>query len=294
VRRLRGIADRVNSGLNRISSGGRRLEHGLGQASELAGTFEGALDTLGSGAERLAAGLGELQGGAGTLERHLADGYRRTRGFEGALRRTAVQVSTSVRPLARGQRELRRQSPGLFDSGYFVLSALDGARPRQRELAGEAVDVGQGGQAARMLVISTHPFNSSGSEAAGRHLTEVAKRIERTTGLETRLAGGAATLNDYGAVTRSRIPLVIAAVILITFLMLVLLLRTPLLAAIAVLLNLASVGAAVGVMTLVCKIPAGHPLGGHPYVDTVGAAGIFGITFGLSIDYAVFLIARMR
>ena len=47
-------------------------------------------------------------------------------------------------------------------------------------------------------------------------------------------------------------------------------------------------------MTLVCKIPAGYPLGGHPYIDTVGAAAIFGVTFGLSIDYAVFLLARMR
>jgi RND superfamily putative drug exporter len=47
-------------------------------------------------------------------------------------------------------------------------------------------------------------------------------------------------------------------------------------------------------MALVCRIPDGYPLGGHPYVDTVGAAAIFGVTFGLSIDYAVFLLARMR
>jgi putative drug exporter of the RND superfamily len=47
-------------------------------------------------------------------------------------------------------------------------------------------------------------------------------------------------------------------------------------------------------MTLVCRLPAGVPLGGHPYIDTVGAAAIFGVTFGLSIDYAVFLLARMR
>jgi len=47
-------------------------------------------------------------------------------------------------------------------------------------------------------------------------------------------------------------------------------------------------------MSLVCKIPDGYPLGGHPYIDTVGAAAIFGVTFGLSIDYAVFLLVRMR
>ena len=94
--------------------------------------------------------------------------------------------------------------------------------------------------------------------------------------------------------TRARIPLVVGAVVIACFLMLLLILRAPLLAAIAVVLNLASVAAAIGVMALVCKIPDGYPLGGHPYVDTVGAAAIFGVTFGLSIDYAVFLLARMR
>jgi RND superfamily putative drug exporter len=294
LRRLRGIADRVNGGLNRIVAGGGRLESGVGQ---LAGAAEGlneGLGRLGSGAGRLAAGLGELQGGAGTLEQHLAEGFHRSRPLEAGLRRTGIQVSSTVAPLARGARRLQRESPGLFASGYFVLSALDGANQNRRAIAGEAVDVEGGGQAARMLVIPTSGFNTAGSEAVGRRLTGDAERLGGDGRLQTGLAGGAATLNDYGTVTRERIPLVIVAVVLITFLMLVAVLRAPLLAALAVLLNLASVGAAVGVMALVCRIPAGYPLGGHPYVDTVGAAGIFGITFGLSIDYAVFLIARMR
>ena len=86
----------------------------------------------------------------------------------------------------------------------------------------------------------------------------------------------------------------IGAFVLFTLLALVVILRAPLLALLTVCLNLASVAAAIGVMTLVCQIPEGYPLGGHPYVDTVGAGAIFGVTFGLSIDYAVFLIARMR
>ena len=40
--------------------------------------------------------------------------------------------------------------------------------------------------------------------------------------------------------------------------------------------------------------PANLPLGGHTYVDAVGAVMIFGVVFGLSIDYAVFLLSRMR
>src|SRR5690606_19537095 len=67
-----------------------------------------------------------------------------------------------------------------------------------------------------------------------------------------------------------------------------------LLAALAILLNLVSVAAAVGFVSLLLEVPEGYPLGGHSYIDTVGAAGIFAVTFGLSIDYSVFLFARMR
>ncbi len=89
-------------------------------------------------------------------------------------------------------------------------------------------------------------------------------------------------------------PLVILAMTLVTFLALVVLLRALILAALAVILNLMTVGVAFGVLVLLFNVPAGWPLGGHDYVDAIGAAGIFGIVFGLSVDYAVFLLARMR
>ena len=86
----------------------------------------------------------------------------------------------------------------------------------------------------------------------------------------------------------------IAVITLATFLILVIVLRALLLAAIAVVLNLVTVAVAFGVLTLLFDVPEGWPLGGHTYVDAIGAAGIFGIVFGLSIDYAVFLLMRMR
>ena len=49
-----------------------------------------------------------------------------------------------------------------------------------------------------------------------------------------------------------------------------------------------------GVLTALNHVPAGVPFGGHEYIDAVGATMIFGIVFGLSIDYAVFLLLRMR
>jgi RND superfamily putative drug exporter len=71
-------------------------------------------------------------------------------------------------------------------------------------------------------------------------------------------------------------------------------LRALLLAAIAVLLNLLTVAVAFGVLTVLFHVPDSWPLGGHNYVDAVGATMIFGLVFGLSIDYAVFLLSRMR
>jgi RND superfamily putative drug exporter len=294
VRRLRGVAQGVNGALNRLVPGGRRLEEGVGQLSEAAGGLSGGLDRLGDGAERLAGGLDELHGGAGALQSGLADGFQHSEPLQTHLRRAGVRVTALAAPLERGARKLHRESPHLFESGYFVLSALDGAPARRRAEAGEAIDVGKGGQAARMLIVSTHAFNTPGSRQTGKRLLADAERIGHRGNLRTGLTGGAATLNTYGEATQERLPLVIGAFVLFTLLALIVILRAPLLALLAVCLNLASVAAAIGVMTLVCQIPAGYPLGGHPYVDTVGAGAIFGVTFGLSIDYAVFLIARMR
>jgi RND superfamily putative drug exporter len=294
VRRLRDVAQDVNGGVNRLVTGGKRLEDGVGRLAGATDELSSGLDRLGAGAERLAGGLNELQAGAGTLQSGLSQGFQRSYPLQTHLRAAGVRVTAVAAPLEVGAEQLDRDSPHLFDSGYFVLSALDGAPPRRRAEAGEAISVGSGGQAARMLVVSTHAFNTKGSRQTGERLLADAEKLGEEGNLRTGLTGGAATLNTYGKATQERLPLVIGAFVLLTLLALVLILRAPLLALLAVCLNLASVAAAIGVMTLVCQIPDGYPLGGHPYVDTVGAGAIFGVTFGLSIDYAVFLIARMR
>jgi RND superfamily putative drug exporter len=294
VRQLREVARAVNGGLNRLVPGGRRLEEGVGRLAGATDQLSGGLDRLGAGAERLAGGLAELRGGAGALQSGLAEGFHRAYPLQTKLRGAGARVAAVATPLALGAAQLRLQSPHLFDSGYFVLSALDGAQPRRRAQAGEAISLDRGGQAARLLVVSTHPFSSEGSRRSGRRLQEDARALAAESGLLTGVSGGAATLNTYGSATRARLPVAIGIFILFTLLTLVLVLRAPLLALLTVLLNLASVAAAFGVVALVCGLPADWPLGGHPYIDTIGAAGIFGVTFGLSIDYAVFLLARMR
>jgi RND superfamily putative drug exporter len=294
VRRLRDVAQQVNGGVNRLASGGKRLEEGVGELSRAADGLGAGLGKLGAGAERLSDGLNELQGGAGTLQSGLAYGFQRSYPLQVKLRQAGRKVSAASVPLAHGISHLHRDSPGLFDSGYFVLSALDGASAQEKAAAGEAISVGGGGQAARMLIVSRYGFNTQGSLQIGAQLSADARQIEEEGGLETAVTGGAATFNAYGKATKERLPFVLGAFVLFTLFALIAILRAPLLALLAVCLNLASVAAAIGVLTLICQIPAGYPLGGHPYIDTVGAGAIFGVTFGLSIDYAVFLIARMR
>jgi RND superfamily putative drug exporter len=62
---------------------------------------------------------------------------------------------------------------------------------------------------------------------------------------------------------------------------------------IAVALNLVTVGAAFGVLSLLVELPS-RPLGDAGFIDAISAVAIFTVTFGLSIDYQVFLLSRMR
>jgi len=145
-----------------------------------------------------------------------------------------------------------------------------------------------------MLVIPKEPLNTPGSIALNKTLDKDATALGKEAGLETGVTGGPATLNTFSQVTREKIPIVIGAIILATFLVLVLVLRSIPLAAIAIALNMASVGVAFGVLMLLTNVPEGWPLGGRTYIDAVSTVMIFGIVFGLSIDYAVFLLVRMR
>jgi RND superfamily putative drug exporter len=202
-------------------------------------------------------------------------------------------VISGRKRIRRQARQVAAASPNLFNSGYFVLSALDGAPAGTREAVGETIDL-QDGQAASILVISENPFNSDGSIELNRELDDRVAALARDSGLQTGVAGGAAQLNDYSRITRETIPLIVAAITLATLLVLIVVLRSLPLAALAVGLNLLTVGVAFGILTLLSELPEGVPLGGHEYIDAIGAVMIFGIVFGLSIDYAVFLLVRMR
>jgi putative drug exporter of the RND superfamily len=285
-------ADRLSEGLYRITDGSRKLAAGAAKLDAAARNLGNGLTELSTGAVALVAGIDRLSGGAEALEAGLTEAVDRSAPLQG-LDRLGARVLAGKARIKRQVRRVRRATPGLFNSGFFVLSELDGANPAAREAASGTIDL-DSGQAASLTVISRFSFNTPGSIALNKRLKREAGEFSDEAGLETGVSGNVAQVNEFSDVTRERIPLIIAVISLVTFLILVVVLRSIPLAAIAVLLNLTTVGVAFGVLTLLFNVPAGTPLGGNSYVDAVTAVMIYGIVFGLSIDYAVFLLSRMR
>ena len=121
----------------------------------------------------------------------------------------------------------------------------------------------------------------------------IAGRYQRATGVAAPVGGTAAELTDFARVNRTRVPLIILAICLVTYLALVPILRSVVLPAIAVVLNLLTVAAALRADTALRRQPSAA--GRRREVrHAVTVTGIFVITFALSIDYQVFLLTRMR
>ena len=293
LERLEKAAKRLTEGLREIAAGGKRLARGAERLNDATKTLVGGLDRLSGGAVALVAGIDRLAGGAEALEAGLTEAVDRSAPLPAGLNRASVQVLSGKRRVIRQVSRVADASPNLFNSGYFVLSVVDGAPPKARDAAGQAIDL-ESGQAATIRVFSRYTFNTPGSIALNKTLNADARELAEETGLVTGVAGGAAQVNDFTRVTKNRFPIVVIAVTLATFLILILVLRAIPLAALAVGLNLITVGVAFGVLTLLTYLPDGVPLGGRSYVEAIGATMIFGLVFGLSIDYAVFLLSRMR
>jgi putative drug exporter of the RND superfamily len=286
--------EKLEEGLQELHAGSSRLAAGSARLARESQRLGDGITALSGGAVRLVGGLNQLGDGAEALQVALSHGVEESAPLESGLEEASVQVLTGRKRVRAQAGRIADSSPGIFNSGYFVLSALDGTPPTTRQAIDETIDLDGGGQAASVLVISSHSLNSPGSIRLNKQLAGDAAELADKADLTTGVAGGAAQLNDYSRVTRERIPWVVLAITIATFLVLMVILRAIPLAAIAVGLNLATVAVAFGVLTLLFHIPDDWPLGGHSYVDAVGATMIFGLVFGLSIDYAVFLLSRMR
>jgi RND superfamily putative drug exporter len=117
------------------------------------------------------------------------------------------------------------------------------------------------------------------------------------SGARALVTGTTAENIDYFAVMDYWLPIVLAFVLGLSFLLLTVAFRSVVVAATAIVLNLLSVGAAYGLLVLVFQEGVGAGLLGLTQVDVVEAwvpLFLFAVLFGLSMDYQVFLLSRIR
>jgi len=111
------------------------------------------------------------------------------------------------------------------------------------------------------------------------------------------VTGETAEVLDYRALTDRWLPIVFAFVLGLSFVLLTVAFRSIVLAAVAIGLNLLSVAAAYGLIVLVFLKGVGRDLLGFTEVDVIAAwlpLFLFAVLFGLSMDYTVFLLSRIR
>ncbi|MGH8868844.1 MAG: MMPL family transporter [Actinomycetes bacterium] len=158
--------------------------------------------------------------------------------------------------------------------------------------------VNSAGDVAALTVI---PTTSPQSEAT----TDLVDTLRETTlpkavsgtSLTPYVTGQTAGYLDFSARMTDRLPYLIAGVLVLAFLLLLSVFRSLTLAAEAVVLNVLSVGAAYGVVVAVFQWGWGNGLVGVdekiPVVSYVPMM-MFAIVFGLSMDYEVFLLSRIK
>ncbi len=279
AKRLASGATLEASGLSTLEAGAAELDQGIGQLTTGGAQLSSGVTQLERGAAELAAGLNSGVRDAAPLNRGLDQMRRKVNASLGATTSLSDQLDNTTQ-LVRATR-----------SGYITLAIANTGPRAEKAALGTGLNLERGGNAAIVTVMG-----EGNSLRWGHPLRTVLEResaqLARDTGGKTYLGGTAVTGQDFDHLTAVRLPLLIIAVSILTWLALIIVLRSFILAGIAVVLNLLTVGASFGVLVL--GFTGSAPLGGAGYIDSVSVIAVFGIVFSLSIDYALFLMLRMR
>jgi putative drug exporter of the RND superfamily len=147
------------------------------------------------------------------------------------------------------------------------------------------------------VVPTTSPQSAATSDLIGHLREDVIPQAEQGTSLKVYVGGTTASNDDFASVLMSKLPVFVLVIAALGFLLLTVAFRSLLIPAVGAVLNILSIGVAFGAIVVVFQYGFGASLLG------LGAAGpiesfvpilVVGIMFGLSMDYQVFLVSRMR
>ncbi|MFN8149899.1 MAG: MMPL family transporter [Solirubrobacterales bacterium] len=146
-------------------------------------------------------------------------------------------------------------------------------------------------------VVAITPSDGPSSPATKSLVERLRSDVLADSGIDVKIGGDTATTVDQADVTQSRLPLFIGAVVLLSILLLWRAFRAPIIALKAGVLTILSILAAYGVVAYVAEggwagrlIGIDSDLPVPPFIPVM----MFAVTFGLAMDYEVFLVSRMK
>jgi putative drug exporter of the RND superfamily len=231
-----------------------------------------------------------------------------------ALRSGEAGVSTlpDRLPAKQGYEALNAEFPGETTDPVEIVIDGDAASPAVRagiarlreQLAGEdlfggfEVETNRAGDLTVLTVpIQGDPVSEDAVDAVRNLRAEHVPSAFPDPELEVLVTGDTAESIDEADTMSDWLPIVFAFVLGLSFVLLTVAFRSLVVAAKAVVVNLLSVGAAYGLLVLVFQEGIGNELFGFQQVDTIEAwvpLFLFAVLFGLSMDYHVFLLSRIR
>lgn len=154
-----------------------------------------------------------------------------------------------------------------------------------------------GSAAVATVYPTTGPAASQTADLVNHLRQSLIPAAEHNTGLSVHVGGTTASNIDFSRTLASKMPMFIAIVVLLAFLLLMIVFRSLLIPLLASVMNLLSIGAALGAVNAVFNWGFGQSLlhlAGTGPIDAFLPVLLFSILFGLSMDYEVYLISRMQ
>ena len=180
-----------------------------------------------------------------------------------------------------------------------AIDRLEAALEGDRLFGPAEVQVNEAGTLALLSVpLNDDPYSKASTEAVERVRERYVPAAFPGGSPARALVGGETAFNkDFFDVADQYLPIVFLFVLGLSFVLLTVAFRSIVVPIKAIVMNLLSVGAAYGLIVLVCQKGVGAGILGFQQVEVIEAwlpLFLFSVLFGLSMDYHVFLLSRIR